>query len=332
MASIPVCMAPDPNTRVPKYRPPPGACDAHCHIFGPRRSIPVRAGPQLYAAGRAARTFRGAAEDAGLVARRARQRELPRRGQHGDLGCDRAERRPLSRCRERRRELHRSRLRRSCTTAAFAASASTSSSIWAARPTWASSSELVARAAAFGWHVVLHFDAADLLEFDSMLRTLPVPFIIDHMGRVPTKDGLDQEPFKRLLNAARMDNCWVKICGAERISSKGPPFTDAVPFAQAILDVARGSCALGHGLAAPEHQEAHAERRRSRRPDPAVHAGRLRCSAKCSSTTRSGSTAFRAEPLHELEPLRQNAAVPCADAYRGSMIGARAAWGRMHDS
>ena len=84
---------------------------------------------------------------------------------------------------------------------------------------------LVARVAAFGWHVVLHFDAGDLLEFDAMLRTLPVPFIIDHMGRVPTKDGLEQEPFKILLNVARMDNCWIKICGAERISSQGPPFT-----------------------------------------------------------------------------------------------------------
>jgi predicted TIM-barrel fold metal-dependent hydrolase len=96
---------------------------------------------------------------------------------------------------------------------------------------------LVGRAVHFDWHVVLHFDAADLLEFDEMLRSLPVPFIIDHMGRVPTRDGLDQEPFKRLLNAARMDNCWVKICGAERISS-GPPFTDAVPFAHALLEVA----------------------------------------------------------------------------------------------
>ena len=35
-----------------------------------------------------------------------------------------------------------------------------------------------------------------------------------------------------------MDNCWVKICGAERISTAGPPFTDAVPFAQALLEVA----------------------------------------------------------------------------------------------
>ena len=40
MAEIPVCMAPDPNTRVPKYRAPPNACDAHCHIFGPASRFP----------------------------------------------------------------------------------------------------------------------------------------------------------------------------------------------------------------------------------------------------------------------------------------------------
>ena len=28
------------------------------------------------------------------------------------------------------------------------------------------------------------------------------------------------------------------ICGADKISSAGPPFTDAVPFAQALIDVA----------------------------------------------------------------------------------------------
>jgi len=26
--------APDPNTRKPKFKPPPLACDAHCHVFG----------------------------------------------------------------------------------------------------------------------------------------------------------------------------------------------------------------------------------------------------------------------------------------------------------
>ncbi len=89
-----------------------------------------------------------------------------------------------------------------------------------------------------GWHVVLHFDAADLLEFEGLFDTLPVPFVIDHMGRVPTGDGLDQPPFRLLLDTAQRENCWVKICGAERISTEGPPFRDAVPFAQALLEVA----------------------------------------------------------------------------------------------
>ena len=31
---------PDPNTKKPKFRPPPLACDAHCHIFGPGAKFP----------------------------------------------------------------------------------------------------------------------------------------------------------------------------------------------------------------------------------------------------------------------------------------------------
>src|SRR5438034_10181513 len=31
---------PDPNTRKPKFKPPPLACDAHCHVFGPAAKFP----------------------------------------------------------------------------------------------------------------------------------------------------------------------------------------------------------------------------------------------------------------------------------------------------
>jgi predicted TIM-barrel fold metal-dependent hydrolase len=89
-----------------------------------------------------------------------------------------------------------------------------------------------------GWHLILHLDADDLVELESTFSRLPVPFVIDHMGRVPTKGGLEQEPFRQLLELARREDCWVKISGAERISSLGPPFTDAVPFAQALIEVA----------------------------------------------------------------------------------------------
>ena len=85
---------------------------------------------------------------------------------------------------------------------------------------------------------MLHFDAVDLVTHEKLLDSLPVPYIIDHMGRVPTKDGLDQKPFQILLEFAKRDNCWVKVCGAERISSAGPPFTDAMPFAKTLVQLA----------------------------------------------------------------------------------------------
>jgi predicted TIM-barrel fold metal-dependent hydrolase len=89
-----------------------------------------------------------------------------------------------------------------------------------------------------GWHLILHLDSSDLVEFETLFKSLPVPFVIDHMGRVKAADGLDQQPFKVLLEFMKNENCWVKVCGAERVSSKGPPFADAGPFARALIEAA----------------------------------------------------------------------------------------------
>ena len=96
----------------------------------------------------------------------------------------------------------------------------------------------VDRLAAMDWHLILHLDAQDLPELESVFKTLPVPFVIDHMGRVKAGDGLEQQPFRVLLNTLGNEKAWVKICGAERVSSKGPPFTDAVPFGRALVEAA----------------------------------------------------------------------------------------------
>jgi predicted TIM-barrel fold metal-dependent hydrolase len=89
-----------------------------------------------------------------------------------------------------------------------------------------------------GWHLILHLDADDLIEFRSEFMKLPVPMVIDHMGRVKAADGLEQKPFKVLLEFMKNESCWVKVCGAERVSSLGPPFTDALPFARALIEAA----------------------------------------------------------------------------------------------
>jgi predicted TIM-barrel fold metal-dependent hydrolase len=87
-----------------------------------------------------------------------------------------------------------------------------------------------------GWHVVLHLDAPDIVPLSGMMRTLPLPFVIDHMGRVPGKAGLHQPPLEALIALSRLENCWIKVCGAERISL--PPYAEAVPIARRIVEAA----------------------------------------------------------------------------------------------
>ncbi len=106
------------------------------------------------------------------------------------------------------------------------------------RPDMAFFAKTVARVKDMGWHLILHLDSADLGEFRELFMKIPVPMVIDHMGRVKAADGLEQAPFKVLLEFMKNQNFWVKVCGAERVSSMGPPFTDALPFARALIEAA----------------------------------------------------------------------------------------------
>jgi 2-pyrone-4,6-dicarboxylate lactonase len=87
-----------------------------------------------------------------------------------------------------------------------------------------------------GWHVVLHLDAPSIIPLSDMIRALPLPFVIDHMGRVPSAAGVGQAPLKALLELAKLENAWIKVCGAERISM--PPYAAAVPIARALVEAA----------------------------------------------------------------------------------------------
>ncbi len=85
-----------------------------------------------------------------------------------------------------------------------------------------------------GWHVVLHVDAPDIVLVSDMIRKLPLPFIIDHMGRVPSAAGVGQPPLRALIELSRLENCWIKVCGSERISM--PPYAAAVPIARVLIE------------------------------------------------------------------------------------------------
>ena len=98
---------------------------------------------------------------------------------------------------------------------------------------------VIVNASVHGTDNTVALDAIDLPEYADMLAKLPLSYTIDHMGRVRASEGLDQLPFRILIELMQRDEkCWVKICGSERVSSAGPPFTDAVPFARKIVETA----------------------------------------------------------------------------------------------
>src|SRR5262245_49735550 len=222
MATIPTCKAPDPNTRKPSYRPPPRACDAHCHIFGPADKFPYAADRSYTPPDAPFERFRELQSILGLE--RAVLVNASCHGTDNAVILDAIARsggryRGVANADESFTERDFEALHRGgCRAVRF-----NFVKHLGGVPDMREFPGVIARVRPLGWHVVLHFDAGDLLEFDGLLRGLPVPFVIDHMGRVPAKAGLTQEPFQRLLELAREhEGCWVKVCGAERVSSARP--------------------------------------------------------------------------------------------------------------
>ena len=102
---------------------------------------------------------------------------------------------------------------------------------------WDELARVAPRIAAFGWHVCIHSDAASLPGLLPRLRALPVPFVIDHMGRVPAAQGPGSDTFRALLALRDHPDAWIKISGLDRVSSSGArPFRDAEPLVSALLD------------------------------------------------------------------------------------------------
>ena len=97
--------------------------------------------------------------------------------------------------------------------------------------------EIAAKIAPLGWHIVVHFEAADLEDLVPFLKQLPTTIVVDHMGRPDVAKGVDHPDFQRFLNLmAEDEKVWSKVTCPERLSLQGPPYDDVVPFAKAVTE------------------------------------------------------------------------------------------------
>jgi predicted TIM-barrel fold metal-dependent hydrolase len=103
---------------------------------------------------------------------------------------------------------------------------------------------VVGRIAPLGWHLELYVPGDELVELAGTLLSLPVPVVIDHMGRIPTARGINSPEFQTLLRLLDSGKCWVKLCGY-RSSTQGPPYADLLVPAQKIIETAPERCVWG---------------------------------------------------------------------------------------
>jgi len=93
--------------------------------------------------------------------------------------------------------------------------------------------------APFGWHTDLYFLPDTFEVMEPVIRSLPTPVIIDHMGRPDVKLPIEKNDyFKRLLElgAARNDIFW-KITSPDRYTRSARPedWSVVLPFAHELL-------------------------------------------------------------------------------------------------
>ena len=94
------------------------------------------------------------------------------------------------------------------------------------------------RVAPLGWHVVIYFEAADLPGLYAFLASLPTTIVIDHMGRPDVTQPVDGPGFELFVRLMREHpNVWSKVSCPERLSRLGPPgYGDFVPFARRLVE------------------------------------------------------------------------------------------------
>jgi 2-pyrone-4,6-dicarboxylate lactonase len=94
---------------------------------------------------------------------------------------------------------------------------------------------LAPRLAELGWHLQIHPESTLIADLSPALKGSPVPVVIDHMGRIDASLGLEQKPFRDLLELMKSRNVWVKVSGCERASRQESPWKDAAPFARKLV-------------------------------------------------------------------------------------------------
>ncbi len=226
-----------PNPSKPVFVPPPGAVDAHCHVFGPgdifpyapeRKYTPCDASKdQLFSL----RDYLGFSRNVIVQAtcHGADNRALVDALAHSNGKARGVATVKRSVTDDELRALHQAGVR--------GVRFNFVKRLVDALPR-DSLVEIAHRIKPLGWHIVIYFEAQELPELYDFFAALPTAVVVDHMGRPDVTKPVDGPEFELFVRLMRERNdFWSKVSCPERLSQSGPPtYDDVVPFAKRLVE------------------------------------------------------------------------------------------------
>ena len=249
------CMAPDTNPKMPSFILPKNATDAHCHVFGPRDIFPYHADATYWPPDNGKNELKKLHDHLGIeraVIVQASCHGLDNRAMLDAIASSNGAYKGVCIANKdftdkQFEELNEGGVR---------GIRFNFVKHLGGAPDLVGMKNVLERVKQYGWHLVIHVNAEDIIAYENFFNQFKdMQIIVDHMGRVPTHLGIDQPAFKVLLDFMQRDNWWVKVSGSERISKSGPPFYDAIPYAQSLIQTAPDRILWGTDFPHPNIKE-----------------------------------------------------------------------------
>lgn len=90
-----------------------------------------------------------------------------------------------------------------------------------------------------GWHIQVFAHPEQIVALEPVLQALPVPLVIDHLGRIDPAEGPSAPAWGTLQRLLDRGNTWVKLSGAYmRSTVQGPSYDDTLPLGRALVRAA----------------------------------------------------------------------------------------------
>lgn len=112
---------------------------------------------------------------------------------------------------------------------------------------------LAVRLQPLGWHLQIHGSPSLLTTLGPALARSPVPVVIDHIGRVDAAQGLEGTDFRALVRLMDDERFWVKVSGIDRVTAVGPPYGDALELARWLVERFGDRVLWGNDWPHPNH-------------------------------------------------------------------------------